>query len=118
MPLNKVTSAECGTLTTACYIASVAGTYLSAVLIFPRRHLKAHMINGASPGTLGLADPSGWMTAELFRNVIEGFIKHSNSFMENPSVLIYNNHEGHFDPTALRVSSRGVHVVNNLTSLQ
>ncbi|KAJ8931941.1 hypothetical protein NQ314_015103 [Rhamnusium bicolor] len=53
------------------------------------------MIRGAPPGTLAMANPSGWMTAELFVEVLKHFIKHSGSSKENPSVLIYDNHETH-----------------------
>ncbi|KAJ8951914.1 hypothetical protein NQ314_007633 [Rhamnusium bicolor] len=35
------------------------------------------------------------MTAELFVEVLKHFIKHSGSSKENPSVLIYDNHETH-----------------------
>lgn len=53
------------------------------------------MITGAPPGTLGLANPSGWMTAELFPEVLDHFIRHTSSSKNNPSLLIYDNHESH-----------------------
>ncbi|KAK4871440.1 hypothetical protein RN001_016455 [Aquatica leii] len=35
-------------------------------MVFPMKNFKHHMLNGAPPGTLGLATPSGWMNGELF----------------------------------------------------
>ncbi|XP_072380514.1 uncharacterized protein [Diabrotica undecimpunctata] len=53
------------------------------------------MLNGAHRGTLGIANLSGWMTAELFLQVLEHFIKYNSSSKENPSLLIFDNHENH-----------------------
>ncbi|XP_031358437.1 uncharacterized protein LOC116182078 [Photinus pyralis] len=49
----------------------------------------------APPGTLGLATPSGWMNSEIFIQVLDHFIKYSHSSKDNPSLLIYDNHESH-----------------------
>ncbi|XP_072392183.1 uncharacterized protein [Diabrotica undecimpunctata] len=53
------------------------------------------MTQGAPPGILGLANPSGWMNSKLFVDVMKHFIKFSNSSIENLSILIYDNHESH-----------------------
>lgn len=58
--IGKITSGEKDTLVTTCAIIS-----LPPVLVFPRKNYKDHMLSGAPPGSLGLANPSGWMTAEL-----------------------------------------------------
>lgn len=47
------------------------------------------MSQGAPLGTLGLASKSGWMTTELFLDVMKHFVKCSNSSKENPSLLVY-----------------------------
>lgn len=110
--LNKVTSADRGVLITACCIIAASGTHLPPVMIFPRKNFKDHMLKGAPPGTLGLAAPSGWMCGELFREVIKHFIKYTNSSIKNPSLLIFDNHESHFDPLAMKMAKKhGVHVV-------
>ncbi|CAB3224738.1 unnamed protein product [Arctia plantaginis] len=102
--VSKVTSAERGTLTTTCYIVSALGNALPPVILFPRVHFKQHMIADAPTGTLGLATPSGWMNAELFVQTIQHFIAHSNSSKENPSLLIYDNHESHICIEALNLA--------------
>ncbi|KAJ8964067.1 hypothetical protein NQ314_005150, partial [Rhamnusium bicolor] len=58
----------------------------------------------APPGTLGLVSSSGWMTTDLFPDVMKHFIKYSNSSKENPSLLVYDNHESHLSITALNIA--------------
>lgn len=93
--LNSCTSGERGVLVTTCVIICANGTFLPPVMVFPRKYYKEHMTQGAPPGTLGLANPSGWMNGELFIDVIKHFIKFSNSSIKNPAILIYDNHESH-----------------------
>lgn len=93
--INQCTSAERGELVTIVGIISASGTFLPPVMVFPRKHFKLHMLNGAPTNTLGLAGPSGWMTSELFPRVMEHFIKYSHSSKENPSLLLSDNHESH-----------------------
>lgn len=93
--LNKCTSGERGVLVTTCAIISATGNCLPPAMVFPRKNFEDRMIYGAPPGTLGLANPSGWMTGQNFLHVLERFIKFSNSSLENPSLLIFDNHESH-----------------------
>lgn len=93
--VRKVTSAEKGTLVTTCYVINALGHALPPLMIFPRVHFKQHMIAGAPTGTLGLANPSGWMNSELFVKTMEHFIKYTQSSKENPSLLIMDNYEAH-----------------------
>ncbi|KAB0790812.1 hypothetical protein PPYR_15187 [Photinus pyralis] len=93
--MNHCVSRERRELVTTCGIISGSGTFLPPVLIFPRKYFKAHMLVGAPPGTLGLATPSGWMNSEIFIQVLDHFIKYSHSSKDNPSLLIYDNHESH-----------------------
>lgn len=99
--LNKVTSAERGTLITACCIVSADGNHLPPVLIFPRKKFKPHMLHGAPPGSLGVAYPTGWMTGETFEKVMEHFVTHTHSSKENPTLLIFDNHESHLGPNVI-----------------
>lgn len=99
--VNKVTSGEKGVLVTTCVIVNAAGNHLPPVMVFPRVHFKEHMLAGAPPGTLGLASPSGWMNTDLFLKTMEHFIKHTCSSKENPSLLLYDNHESHLSIAVL-----------------
>ncbi|XP_065645824.1 uncharacterized protein LOC136076278 [Hydra vulgaris] len=111
--VNKVTSAERGTLVTTCIITSASGQYLSPVIIFPRVHFKEHMLSGAPSGSLGLACKTGWMNDELFLNVMNHFIKFSYSTKENPSLLIFDNFEAHLSIAVLNLAKE--HGVNVFT---
>ncbi|KAL0829616.1 hypothetical protein ABMA28_003122 [Loxostege sticticalis] len=104
--IGKITSGEKGTLVTTFAIVCAAGHALPPVLVFPRKHYKDHMLTGAPPGSLGLANPSGWMTAELFIKVMEHFIKHTSASPENPALLIMDNHESHLSVEALDLAKQ------------
>ncbi|CAH2100754.1 unnamed protein product [Euphydryas editha] len=62
---------------------------------------RSSFADGAPPGSLGLATSSGWMNSELFITTMKHFIKHTSSSMENPSLLIMDNHESHLSIEAL-----------------
>lgn len=102
--LNKVTSAERGTLVTTCCIVSATGTALPPVMVFPRKNFKSHMLTGAPSGTLGLAQPTGWMTSELFVGVMRHFVKMTSSTKNNPTLVIMDNHESHLSPMVLNIA--------------
>lgn len=98
--LGKVTSGEKGTLVTTCCFICAGGYALPPVTIFSRKNYKDFMFGGPA-GSLGLATPTGWMNSELFVDVMSHFIKHSRSSPENPSILLFNNHESHLSIEAL-----------------
>ncbi|KAF2899616.1 hypothetical protein ILUMI_06557 [Ignelater luminosus] len=111
--VNQCTSAERGVLVTICSIVSTAGTYLPPALVFPRKYFKAHMLAGAPTGSLGLANTSGWMTSDLFIQVLDNFIKFTNSCSENPTLLIYDN-ESHISlATVEKARKFGVRILTN-----
>lgn len=99
--VSRCTSSERGVLVTTCCIIGANGTFLPPAIVFPRKNFKSRMTVGAPNGTLGLATSSGWMTADVFIHVLDHFIKHTNSSKENPSLLIYDNHESHVSLDAI-----------------
>ncbi|CAH2086467.1 unnamed protein product [Euphydryas editha] len=99
--VGKVTSGERGILVTTCCMVSATGHDLPPAIIFPRKNFKNLMMHGAPPGSLGLANPSGWMTTDLFVEVMKHFIKFSSTTPENPCLLIMGNHESHLSIKAL-----------------
>ena len=110
--LGKVTSGEKGTLVTTCCIICSSGISLPPVMVFPRKNFKDHMLKITPPGTLGLAAPTGWMNSDIFPEVIKHFIKFTNSSLENPSILIMDNHESHLSIEALDLAkSSGIHIL-------
>lgn len=110
--LGKVTSGEKGTLVTTCCIIGASGIAMPPVMVFPRKNFKDYMCKGTPAGTLGLAAPTGWMNAELFVQVMQHFINHSNSSITNPSILVMDNHESHLSIEALNMAkAAGVHIL-------
>jgi len=110
--VGQATSAERGTLVTTCCIISASGNSLPPAMVFPRVNFRDFMIRGAPPGTIGLAAKSGWMTVELFYNVMEHFIKYSGSTTQNPTLLIFDNHESHLSCKTLDLAkSNGVTIL-------
>lgn len=99
--VSKVTSGEKGTLVTTCCMVSATGFALPPAIIFPRKKFKNIMLNGAPSGSLGLANPSGWMTSLLFVEVIKHFVKQTRTTPEDPSLLLMDNHESHLSIEAL-----------------
>ena len=63
--------------------------------VFPRVHFKEHFLNGAPEGSLGLANRSGWMTAELHTQVLRHIQRHTLCTKDNPILIICDNHESH-----------------------
>ena len=102
--LNVATAGEKGTLVTTCCFINAMGNTMPPAMVFPRVNFRDHMINGAPAGTLGLASPTGWMVAELFPRVIEHFIKYSGATLNNPVLLIFDNHASHFSIQALNMA--------------
>lgn len=110
--VSQVTSGERGSLVTSCCFISASGNTIPPAIIFPRAHFKPHMIRNAPPGSLGLATPSGWMNSELFVEVMRHFIRHTNSSVENPTLLLLDNHESHLSIDCIDLAkSNGVTIL-------
>ncbi|XP_046383032.1 uncharacterized protein LOC124172345 isoform X2 [Ischnura elegans] len=93
--VNNVTAGERGTLVTTCCFVSASGNTIPPAFVFPRVKFSDHMLINAPPGSLGLTSKSGWMTAEIFPEVIKHFIKHTKTSKEDPTLLIMDNHQSH-----------------------
>ncbi|XP_072380600.1 uncharacterized protein [Diabrotica undecimpunctata] len=110
--LGKVTSGEKGMLVTTCSFICAGGYALPPAIIFPRKNYKDFMLKGAPTGSLGLATLTGWMNSELFIEIMKHCIKHSRTSPDNPSILIFDNHESYLSIEALDLAkSVGVNIV-------
>ena len=65
------------------------------MMIFPRVNFKNHMLKGAPPGTKGTAHISGWSNAENFLEFLKHFIYHIKCSVDQPVLLLLDNHESH-----------------------
>ncbi len=100
----QTTSAEQGILVTARYIISATGICLPPALIFPRVNFQPFMMHGEPPGALGLAQKTGWETAETFVAVMKHFIDFSNATLQRPALLILDNAECHLSLKAISLA--------------
>lgn len=99
--VGQIVSGERGENVTLCGIITATGTALPPVYVFPRVHFKEHFLTGAPAGSLGLANRSGWMTAELHIQVLKHIQRHTSSSKENPILIICDNHESHISIEAV-----------------
>ena len=53
------------------------------------------MMKGAPPSAIGVANPSGWMSAACFTEFMKYFIKHVKCSKDYPVILIFDNHDSH-----------------------
>ncbi|XP_072389660.1 uncharacterized protein [Diabrotica undecimpunctata] len=110
--VSQVTSAERGSLVTTCYFISASRNTIPPAIIFPRAHFKSFMLCNAPTGSLGLATPSGCINTELFVEVIRYFINDTNSSIENPTFLLFDNHENHLSTECVDLAkSNGVTIL-------
>lgn len=100
--LASATSTERGTLVTMTACISAVGNHLPPMLIFPRVNFKPYMTTGAPPGTLGVAQPTGWSTDEMFLKFLDHFIVHVKPTKEERVLIVMDNHETHISVKALK----------------
>ncbi|CAH2101074.1 unnamed protein product [Euphydryas editha] len=93
--LGKMTSGERGVNTTMIACINAVGNAVPPVFIFPRVFYKDNMLKGAPPGSLGVANKSGWSTEPIFKKFLGHFIKFTKPTKENPVLVIIDNHETH-----------------------
>ncbi|GBP05882.1 hypothetical protein EVAR_5164_1 [Eumeta japonica] len=88
--VGQIVSAERGELVTFCGIVTATGAALPPVYIFLRVHFE-----GAPQGSLGLEIRSGWLTAELYIQVLQHIQRQISCTKDNPILIICDNHESH-----------------------
>jgi hypothetical protein len=94
--VGMLTSAEKGKTVTAVCCVSAAGTFVPPMLIFPRARMRAELIDKAPPGSVGAANPSGWISSELFLEWFSHFVKFVQpATRPEPILLIMDGHASH-----------------------
>lgn len=93
--VGQVTSAERGQLVTMLGFINASGGTIPPVFVFPRVHFKEFMLLGGPKGSLGLANPSGWITEESFYKAMIHFVKYVKPSDENPCLILCDNHSSH-----------------------
>lgn len=93
--VGQIASAERGTLTTVLFFISASGGTIPPVFIFPRVYFKDNMLKGAPVGAKGMANPSGWMTEEIFVESLKHFVNHVQPTADKKALIIMDNHATH-----------------------
>lgn len=93
--LGSMTSGERGINVTMIAAINGIGNHVPPLLVFPRVHFKEHMLVGAPPGTVGAANLSGWSNESIFLQYMEHFIRYVKPSVENPVLIVLDNHESH-----------------------
>lgn len=93
--VGRIVSAERGTLVTAAVAVSAIGNLVPPFFVFPRKKFKSNFLIGGPTGCAGACNPSGWMNAEHFHQYLVFFQSHAHASLENPVLLILDNHESH-----------------------
>ena len=102
--VGKLTSGERGVLATVLYAVNAAGNSIPPMLVFPRVILRDHMMKGAPPDSIGVANPSEWMSAACF--IIKHFLKHTKCSKDGPVILILDNCDSHINIETIDLSKQ------------
>lgn len=89
--IGKFASAERGTNVTI----NAFGGFTALFFLFPRKNMRADYLDHASPGAVGFANGSGWMTKDDFRVFMNHFIKEIGANKNRPTLLLLDNHTSH-----------------------
>lgn len=71
------------------------GNSIPPLFVFPRMNFKPFMLNGASPGSIISANPSGWSNEAIFVQFLQHFVKHVRPSVDKPVLLLMDNLESH-----------------------
>lgn len=74
---------------------SAAGQYVPPMLIFPRKRMKAELLDGAPPGSIGTANDFEWITSELLEQWFHHFVSNVKPPKKDPVVLVLDGHYSH-----------------------
>ncbi|KAJ8953481.1 hypothetical protein NQ318_023602 [Aromia moschata] len=84
-----------GKNTTVVCAMNALGVYIPPFFIFARKRMKPELLNGCPPGSVGIAQSTGWMTTDSFIKYLQHFVNHAKPSAETPVWLIVDNHTSH-----------------------
>lgn len=93
--VHKLSSAERGALVTVVTCMSATGQFIPPLMVFPRKNMKAELLDGAPPGTIAGCHPSGWIQPELFTKWLRHFVSIVKPSKEDPILLVLDGHYSH-----------------------
>lgn len=93
--VGAVTAAERGALVTVVTCMNAAGGFVPPLFVFPRKNMKAELLDGAPAGSIAECHPSGWIQSHIFTRWMQHFINHVKPSKEDPVLLILDGHYSH-----------------------
>lgn len=93
--VSNLTSAERGALITTITCMNATGNYIPPLFIFPRKNMKAELMDGAPPGSISACHISGWVQTDIFSKWFDHFVKYSKPTDEEPVILVLDGHYSH-----------------------
>ncbi|CAH2000311.1 unnamed protein product [Acanthoscelides obtectus] len=93
--VNKISSAERGTNVTVVNAMSASGHFIPPAFIFGRKRMKAELLDGAPPASIGMVSDTSYINSELFLNWLGHFKDHTRPTKEHPILLVLDNHVSH-----------------------
>lgn len=96
-----MTSGERGQNVILISSINAIGNHIPTMMIFPRVNFETHMLKSCPIGTIGATSPSGWSNEILFLEYLEHFKNHVKPTIENPVILLLDNHDSHVNSMLL-----------------
>lgn len=111
----QAVSAEGGSLVTMVGIINAGGVSLPPIYVFPRIKNNPAFIKHGPQGCVCVAffSKTGWMTGDLFLDVLKHIVTHTNCTKDKPILLVLGNHSSHGSlETILFCRNNGIHVLS------
>lgn len=93
--VNKISSAERGTNVTLVNAVNAIGNFIPPAFIFARKRMKAELLDGAPPSSIGMVSDTSYINGDLFLDWLSHFRDNAKPSKENPVLLILDNHTSH-----------------------
>lgn len=71
------------------------GSMFLRFLIFKRKRMNAQLLRGVNADMVAAVSDSGWINENLFIDWLHNFISYAKPTVEEPILLVLDNHESH-----------------------
>ncbi|XP_069669360.1 uncharacterized protein [Periplaneta americana] len=108
--ISNLTSTERGALITIVTCMNATGNFVPPLFVFPRKNMKAELMDGAPPGSISGCHTSGWVQTNIFSKWFDHFIKFIKPSESNPVILVLDAHYSHTRNIEVIEKGRSNHV--------